>query len=88
MRPKSSAPLARMFGGRSAKTDSEGSAVNGESKALVYTGYEWRGTAQYKDRTRREVFHVSEDGNRINGRWFDADHSEDGGDWRKEIGQT
>jgi quinohemoprotein amine dehydrogenase len=61
--------------------DIEGSAVNGESKALVYTGYEWRGTAQYKDRTRREVFHVSEDGSRISGRWFDADHSEDGGDW-------
>jgi quinohemoprotein amine dehydrogenase len=61
--------------------DIEGEPINGESNALVYTGYEWRGTAKFQERTRREVFHVSEDGNRISGRWFDADHNEDGGEW-------
>ena len=61
--------------------DIEGSEISGNSKAVVYTGYEWRGSAQFQERARREVFHVSEDGNRITGRWFDADHNEDGGDW-------
>jgi quinohemoprotein amine dehydrogenase len=62
-------------------TSVDGIASQGESKAVVYTGYEWRGSAQVGDRSLREVYAVSEDGNRIQGRWFDADHAEDGGDW-------
>ena len=27
------------------------------------------------------MYRVSEDGNRIEGRWFDAQHDEDGGEW-------
>ncbi len=62
-------------------TDVDGSAFAGSSRATVYTGYEWRGNAEVNERSRREVFAVSEDGNRITGRWFDADHAEEGGEW-------
>jgi len=64
-----------------ALTDIEGVAFSGGSKAIVYTGFEWRGSAEMGSRTLREVYAVSEDGNRIQGRWFDADHAEEGGDW-------
>ena len=62
-------------------TDVAGFAFNGDSKAIVYTGYEWRGSANVADRSLREVYAVSDDGNRITGRWFDAQHAEDGGEW-------
>ncbi len=62
-------------------TDVAGFAFNGDSKAIVYTGYEWRGSANVADRSLREVYAVSDDGNRITGRWFDAAHAEDGGEW-------
>ena len=62
-------------------TDIDGTAISGESQALVYTKFEWRGSAKVAERSRREVYHVSEDGNRIEGRWFDAQHEEDGGEW-------
>lgn len=61
--------------------DVDGAEFTGQSKALVYTGYEWRGSAEIAQRSRREVFTVSADGNRIEGRWFYADHAEDGGEW-------
>jgi quinohemoprotein amine dehydrogenase len=61
--------------------DVTGVEFNGDSTAIVYTGYEWRGSAQVGDRSLREVYAVSEDGSRITGRWFDADHAEDGGEW-------
>jgi quinohemoprotein amine dehydrogenase len=64
-----------------ALADVTGFEFNGDSKAILYTGYEWRGSAQVGDRSLREVYAVSEDGNRITGRWFDADHAEDGGEW-------
>ncbi|HWS66905.1 MAG TPA: quinohemoprotein amine dehydrogenase subunit alpha [Steroidobacteraceae bacterium] len=64
-----------------ALTDIDGVALSGGSKAIVYTGFEWRGSAELGTRTVREVYAVSEDGNRIQGRWFDADHAEEGGDW-------
>jgi len=61
--------------------DVDGIAFPGESKAIVYTGYEWRGSAEVNGRIVREVYAVSEDGDRISGRWFEADHPEDGGEW-------
>ena len=61
--------------------DVTGEELNGNSKAILYTGYEWRGSAALGGRERREVYAVAEDGNRISGRWFDPDHPEDGGDW-------
>jgi quinohemoprotein amine dehydrogenase len=62
-------------------TDTGGTELNGQSKAIVYTGYEWRGSADVGERSRREVYHISDDGNRIDGRWFYEDHAEDGGEW-------
>lgn len=62
-------------------TDVDGAEVGGDSKAILYTGYEWRGSADVGQRSRREVYHVSEDGARIEGRWFYTDHPEDGGEW-------
>jgi len=64
-----------------ALTDIDGVAFSGGSKAIVYTGFEWRGSAELGTRSVREVYAVSEDGNRIEGRWFDPDHAEEGGDW-------
>jgi len=61
--------------------DVTGFEFNGDSKAIVYTGYEWRGSARVGDRSMREVYAVADDGNRITGRWFDADHAEEGGEW-------
>lgn len=61
--------------------DSAGIARSGDSKAIVYTGYEWRGSADVGGRALREVYAVSEDGRQISGRWFEADHSEEGGEW-------
>jgi quinohemoprotein amine dehydrogenase len=62
-------------------TDVAGAEFTGQSKAVVYTGYEWRGSADVAQRSRREVYRVSDDGNRIEGRWFYTDHAEDGGEW-------
>lgn len=60
---------------------SKGQHVTGDSKAIVYTGFEWRGTGSLSGRDIREVFAVSEDGQKMSGRWFEADHSEIGADW-------
>ena len=61
-------------------TDSAGEAVSGTSHAIVYTGYEWRGTADFGGLKLREVYAADETGTRLAGRWFDADHPEVGGD--------
>ncbi len=62
-------------------SDVAGFEFAGDSQAIVYTGYEWRGSAQVGDRALREVYAVSDDGNRITGRWFEEDHAEEGGEW-------
>ena len=61
--------------------DMKGSQVTGDSHAFLYTGYEWRGRGNLGGRDSREVFALAEDGTRLTGRWFDSDHSEQGGDW-------
>ena len=61
--------------------DTNGGDVAGDSHAFVYTGYEWRGRGALGGRASREVFALSEDGSRLTGRWFDPEHSEEGGDW-------
>jgi len=63
---------------------SNGSQINGSSTAIVYTGYQWRGTATLGGELVREVYFASADGSQISGRWFRADHSEIGGDWYAE----
>lgn len=58
-----------------------GPQISGESKGIVYTGFEWRGTASVSGRDIREVYAVSEDGQTMTGRWFETDHAEIGADW-------
>ena len=58
-----------------------GERLSGGSDALVYTGFEWRGTGTLGGRAVHEVYFASADGRRISGRWFWADHSELGGQW-------
>lgn len=59
----------------------DGTPLEGQSKAIVYTGYEWRGDAKISGRALREIYTVGPTGNKIGGRWFDAAHPEDGGEW-------
>ena len=60
---------------------STGRHLTGGSKSIVYTGYEWRGTGTLSGRDVHEVYAVSEDGLKMSGRWFEADHAEIGADW-------
>jgi quinohemoprotein amine dehydrogenase len=64
-----------------ALTYTDGSRLDGSSKAVVYTGYEWRGSATLGGVEVREVFAASEDGSHLKGRWFQVAHAEQGGDW-------
>jgi quinohemoprotein amine dehydrogenase len=59
----------------------DGSHLEGNSRAVVYTGYEWRGSATLGGESVQEVFAAAEDGSQIKGRWFVADTAEVGGDW-------
>jgi len=59
----------------------DGKKLDGSSVAVVYTGYEWRGTATLGGQAVREVYAASEDGAQLAGRWFESEHSEHGGDW-------
>lgn len=47
-----------------------GDAVSGKGDAIVYTGYEWRGSARLGNEDTRSIFAMSEDGSRLAGRWF------------------
>ena len=58
-----------------------GARFRGRSDALVYTGFEWRGTGRLGGEAVHEVYFASADGRRLSGRWFRADHSELGGQW-------
>lgn len=63
-------------------SDGAGHEVTGESHAVVYTGYEWRGRGALGGRAAREIYALDESGNRLRGRWFDPAHSEEGGDFQ------
>ena len=58
-----------------------GEHLDGNSKAIVYTGFEWRGSAHLAGRTLREVYALSEDDRMMSGRWFEPEHAEIGADW-------
>lgn len=62
----------------------DGTHGSRDSHALVYTGYEWRGRGTLGGDEVREVFAASEDGQVLEGRWFQADHSEAGADFRAQ----
>jgi len=47
----------------------DGSRVSGKTTAIVYTGFQWRGTARPEGgTTQKEIFFASEDGSVISGR--------------------
>lgn len=56
----------------------DGTQVPGEGTALVYTGFEWRGSSKLGAEEVREVFALNESGNAIDGRWFLASADEVG----------
>jgi quinohemoprotein amine dehydrogenase len=58
-----------------------GEHFEGESTAILYTGYEWRGSGRLGQLATHEVFALSEDGQTLSGRWFAPNHAEVGGDW-------
>ena len=58
----------------------DGKTATASSIVRLYTGYEWRGTSTWGAMDVREVFALSDNGQRLSGRWFDAQHSEVGGD--------
>lgn len=60
---------------------SSGQKITGGTTSILYTGFEWRGTGSLAGRPIREVYALSEDGRSLSGRWFEAEHSEIGGDW-------
>jgi quinohemoprotein amine dehydrogenase len=47
----------------------DGSTVSGKTTAVVYTGFQWRGTAQIAgDKNQQEIFFGNEDGSVLSGR--------------------
>ena len=55
-----------------------GDILDGQGEAVVYTGYEWRGSAQLGNVDTRSIFALSPDGSRLTGRWFLRDANEIG----------
>jgi quinohemoprotein amine dehydrogenase len=47
-----------------------GNRVGGRGETIIYTGYEWRGTARLGNQDVRSVFALGADGNSMSGRWF------------------
>lgn len=52
----------------------------GSGKAGIFTGYEWRASLKQGDQDVRQVFALSEDGSRLQGRWYLRDVDTLGGD--------
>jgi quinohemoprotein amine dehydrogenase len=48
----------------------DGSTASGKGNAVVYTGYEWRGSLELGRENVSEVLALSEGGNELSGRWF------------------
>jgi quinohemoprotein amine dehydrogenase len=51
-------------------TWADGDSEAGSGGAVVYTGYEWRGSVTLGKEQISEVLQVSADGNRLHGRWY------------------
>ncbi len=60
----------------------DGTRITGSGSAIVYTGYEWRGSARWGDESVREVYALSEDAAELAGRWFLEEQDAIGGDFR------
>ncbi len=64
-----------------ALTLNTGETFSGQSTAVVYTGYEWRGRGALGPLATREIYALSEDGDTLRGRWHDAERFEVGADF-------
>ncbi len=62
--------------------DMDGNALSGDSKSVIYTGYEWRGSGALNGVETREVYALSEDGDQMIGRWYEAAHYDMGGEFK------
>lgn len=56
----------------------DGSALSGSGSAIVYTGYEWRGSLDIDGVRYRQVMAASADGRELSGRMFQREHTERG----------
>lgn len=61
--------------------DMAGKPLKGDSKVIVYNGYEWRGAGLLNGTSTRETYALSEDGNQMTGRWFVEAHYDIGGEF-------
>lgn len=59
-------------------TYDSGNHVVGEGKSVIYTGYEWRGSARVGNQEVRSIFAIGADGRTMSGRWFLAGADEIG----------
>ncbi len=58
----------------------DGTRFSGSGQGVVYTGYEWRASVSVDGVAMRQVLAASEDGNRLEGRMFQAQRDEVGMD--------
>ncbi|MEC4722807.1 quinohemoprotein amine dehydrogenase subunit alpha [Noviherbaspirillum sp. CPCC 100848] len=56
-----------------------GKTEKASGNATVFTGYEWRASLNQNGDAVRQVFSLSEDGQRLEGRWYLTDHEDIGG---------
>lgn len=61
-------------------TYADGSPITGQGEAVVYTGYEWRGTLTVDGVKMRQVFAASADGQRLEGRMYPKEDDVMGGE--------
>ncbi|MGC2855813.1 quinohemoprotein amine dehydrogenase subunit alpha [Novispirillum sp. DQ9] len=59
-------------------TGPDGKQLSADGSAVVYTGYEWRGTVTLDGVPMRAIMALSEDGASLKGRLFEAKHDERG----------
>lgn len=57
----------------------DGSKLSGSGSAVIYNGYEWRGSIVVDGRDMRQVFATSEDGTALSGRMFLSNEDAMGG---------
>jgi quinohemoprotein amine dehydrogenase len=67
----------------------DGKKVSGKGSAVVYTGYEWRGSLKLGGEEVSQVLALSEDGKELSGRWFLVESDSLGADLRavRETGE-
>lgn len=59
----------------------DGQRIERTGRAIVYAGFAWRGSSRAPDGPKiKEVLHLSEDGQMLVGRWFQAAHDQIGAD--------